>query len=270
MDRNKERKLQQIEKLGHLHNALQDMDKVAVAYSGGVDSSFLLHSACSALEAGKVVAFHAVSSLTGRLQREKAQKIFHKAFIGRAEYREIVVYPLSWTDFTANTDKRCYFCKSRLYQIFIEEMKDVQCRVLLDGTNADDLEQNRPGLRAIRELGVRTPLADAGLGKEEIRVLAQNAGLPNYDSPANSCLATRIATGREITSSLLERIEKAENFLERSGFLGTRVRPFGEFTHIDILSEDMERFCLSGNRQTIQDFFTESGLGNAFLNIAGR
>lgn len=270
MDLNKAEKRQRIEKLTLLHDSLRRMDRVAVAYSGGIDSSFLLHSACEALGKGNIVALHAVSSLAGDVQRENAQRVFEQAFSGRAEYYEVQVDPLSWPDFTANADNRCYLCKSRLYRMFIDEMTSLRCHFLLDGTNRDDLGQIRPGLRAIRELGVRTPLADAGLSKREIRLSAKEANLPNYASPANSCLATRVATGTVIRRELLERIEKAENFLEKLGFSGTRVRPFRGFVLIDLLSEDVERFCLLKNREVIQDFFNDCQLGSAFIHIVGR
>ncbi len=258
------------EKLTHLHDILQDMGRVTVAFSGGIDSSFLLHSACRALGAEKVAAFQAVSCLTSRTQREKAGAIIRQLFADLGQYREVEVDPLSWPEVCANTGARCYFCKSRLYRLFQAEIEVGQGGLLLDGTQADDLKQERPGLRAIRELGVRTPLLEAGLTKEEIRTAAREAGLPHHDRPADSCLATRIAPGREIVQTLLEVIEKAEEFLESLGFSGTRVRPLDGFSHIEIGSEDMARFSLPENRLAVQHHFTGLGLGEVFLKITGR
>jgi uncharacterized protein len=258
------------EKLTHLHEILQDMGRVTVAYSGGIDSSFLLHSACRALGAEKVAAFQAVSCLTSRSQREKAGAIIRQLFADLRQYREVEVDPLSWPEVRANTGERCYFCKNRLYRIFMAEIEDGQGGLLLDGTHADDLKQQRPGLRAIRELGVRTPLLEAGLTKEEIRTAAREAGLPHHDRPADSCLATRIAPGREIVHASLEVIEKTEYFLESLGFIGTRVRPFDGFSHIEIGNEDMARFNLLENRHAVQHYFSDLGLGEVFLKITGR
>jgi uncharacterized protein len=258
------------EKLGHLREILQGMDRVTIAFSGGIDSSFLLHSACLALGANKVAAFQAVSCLTGGSRREKAGAIIHQQFADLGHYREVEVDPLSWPEVCANTRERCYFCKSRLYRIFLAEIKAGHGGLLLDGTQVDDLNQDRPGLRAIRELGVRTPLLEAGLTKREIRAAAREAGLPHHDRPADSCLATRLAPGQEIVQGLLEIIDKAEDFLEYRGFFGTRVRLMNGFTHLEIGSEDMARFSLPENRLAVQHLFTELGLGEVFLKITGR
>lgn len=260
----------QTEKLGHLREILQGMERVTIAFSGGIDSSFLLHSACVALGADKVAAFQAVSCLTGNSRRAKAREIIRRQFTDLEQYREVEVDPLSWPEVCANTSERCYFCKSRLYGIFLAEIKAGHGGLLLDGTQVDDLHQNRPGLRAIRELGVHTPLLEAGLTKREIRMAAREAGLPHHDRPADSCLATRLAPGQEIVQGLLEVIEKAEDFLEFKGFLGTRVRPMNGFTHLEIGREDMARFSLLENRLAVQRLFTELGLGEVFLKITGR
>ncbi len=249
------------DKLTHLHGILQDMDRVTVAYSGGIDSSFLLSSACRALGAEKVAAFQAVSCLTSRNQRERAGAIIRRLFADLGQYREVEVDPLSWPEVRANSGERCYFCKNRLYRIFLAEIEGGRGGPLLDGTQADDLKQQRPGLRAIRELGVRTPLLEAGLSKEEIRKAAREAGLPHHDRPADSCLATRIAAGREILQASLQVIEKAEDYLEGLGFIGTRVRPLDGFSHIEIGSGDMARFSLPENRLAVQRHLSDRSLG---------
>ncbi|MBB5346537.1 ATP-dependent sacrificial sulfur transferase LarE [Desulfoprunum benzoelyticum] len=253
-----------------LHASFRKLERVAVAYSGGVDSTLLLHAAVQALGPDQVIAVHAVSCLNGRRQREQAQALFRSVFPTGVELRQIAVEPLAWEEFVANTDQRCYFCKKRLYRRFTAEFSaDPGCR-LVDGTNADDVLQHRPGMQAIRELQVMTPLLDAGLNKSEIRSLAQQAGLPNHAQPANSCLATRIGTGRKIEADLLQRIDQAEDFLQRAGFPGSRFRLVENGIHLELCYSDVERFHRGDIRRVFQSYVADLGFCFDFIKIAGR
>ncbi len=217
-------------KLARLQELLQAYGKVAVAFSGGVDSTLLLRVACDTLRPENVTALHAVSSLIPEQDLLKAKALVTGPEGIGCPYRAVQVFPLHWPEFVVNSEQRCYCCKKKIYSAFHEEIREdghsvtPECSrrfaYLLDGTHIDDLQEHRPGLQAIRELSVETPLAQAGLNKLEIRSLAKNMGLPNWNQPSNSCLATRIPFHQKITLPLLERIAKAEQFLQNRGFMG--------------------------------------------------
>ncbi|MGB5230825.1 MAG: ATP-dependent sacrificial sulfur transferase LarE [Desulfoprunum sp.] len=257
-------------KLALLHASLRKLERVAVAYSGGVDSTLLLHAAVQALGPDRVIAVHAVSCLNGAIQREQALALFGTLFPDGVELRRITVDPLGWEEFVENTDQRCYFCKKRLYRRFSDEFSEDTARRLLDGTNADDVLQHRPGIQAIRELEVMTPLLDAGLSKMDIRLLAQQAGLPNHALPANSCLATRVGSGRRIEARLLQHIDMAEAFLHRSGYPGSRFRLVQNDIHLEIRHEEMERFQREDIRSAFQTYVSDLGYGFNFNNVTCR
>lgn len=246
------------------------MGKVAVAYSGGVDSTFLLHRASRVLGANKVIALQGVSCLVAKYALDNAERIIQKALEPGIIHRQIHLTPLDWDDFTANDEQRCYHCKRHLYQIFQIERAQLGCSFLLDGTNVDDMNTVRPGLQAVRDLAVQTPLFDAGLTKDDIRYFAKKAGLPNHDLPSDSCLATRIAVGKRIDRSELIKIENGESFLRDLGFSGCRVKPSDGCVHITIREGDIMRFSIDTNRRSVQKGMLDLGLGPVYLAIIGR
>ncbi len=245
-------------------------EKLAVAFSGGVDSTLTLHAAMTALGIKRVIAFYALSTLNSASAIAVARTTFTTNFPASAVLREIAVAPLLWPEFVINTEDRCYLCKKRMYTLLGEAMAAEGFSILADGTNADDLQEQRPGLKAIRELQVKTPLAEVGLTKSEIRFIARNEGLSNFDLPSNSCLATRIEPGSTITEEGLRIIENAENFLHDRGFVGCRVRPRKDFILVEVQEKDLAAFIENGNREEVRAYFKRLQEGTVMLNLAGR
>lgn len=256
-------------KSARLQALLHSYGKVAVAYSGGVDSSLLLRVACDTLGPDRVTALHAISCLTPAPDQKIAGKrVISQAGFGCA-YRAVKLYPLRWPEFVANTGQRCYFCKKRMYAILQTELPQ-DGSVLLDGTNSDDLRADRPGLAAIQELSVKTPLALAGLNKNEVRSLAEQRGLVNWNQPANSCLATRVMAHQKITRTLLTQIEKAERYLHKQGFAACRVKPGKKAISIEIDNIDLERLRTAFPSFELAAYLKHLGLPSVPLEITGR
>ncbi len=241
--------------------------RAAVAFSGGVDSTLLLKITHDVLGHENTIAVFAETPLLPPGEAEAAREIVR--LVG-SRLLTVSLNPLNWPEFTQNPQERCYLCKKKIYQTFFAELGELDFNILMDGTNLDDLGDFRPGLKALHELNVKKPLADAGLTKNEIRQLSKSLNLPNWDKYSSSCLATRVATGHQINEEKLEIIRKCENFLQDHDFGGCRVRIANDSTIIELLEEDIERFAVRETRLLILKKFNDFNMKKVFIDVCGR
>lgn len=228
-------------KLHKLRVILAEMGSALVAYSGGADSTFLLGVALDAL-GEKALAVTARAPIFLASELAAAEAMAHR--LG-ARHLFVEVGLLDDPLLSSNPPDRCYLCKRALFSRFKALAEEHGLRAVVEGSNYDDLGQHRPGLRALRELGIRSPLTEAGLTKAEIRALSREMGLPTWDKPAQACLATRFPYGERLTLEKLERVEKAEEFLRSLGFGQLRVRSHGPLARIEVPGEDRARLLKS-------------------------
>ncbi len=240
--------------------------RVAVACSGGVDSTLLLKITYDILGHENTIAVFADTPLLPPGESEAVKEVVD--LIG-SQLLTFSLNPFSWPEFTANPLERCYLCKKKIYQTFQDKLSEININVLMDGTNLDDLSDFRPGLKALDELKIKTPLAKAGLTKTEIRQLSKELGLPNWNKHSSSCLATRIATGQHINLEKLDLIRRCEDVLHVFGFTGCRVRKSDDLTIIELLEEDIERFVQGSTRQQVLKKFNDFGIEKVFLSMSG-
>ena len=219
-----------------LSNFFIEHPKVAVAFSGGVDSAYLLYSANQ--YGAEVRAYYVQSAFQPQFELDDARRLADELGISM---RVLTVDVLSSKKVTENPENRCYFCKQMIFGTIIKAAAEDGFSVLLDGTNASDDAGDRPGMRALRELSVLSPLRECGLTKAEIRECSREAGLFTWDKPAYACLATRIPSGEMITSDKLYATETAENFLFSLGLKDFRVRRFGGAAKIQIPDGQFEK-----------------------------
>lgn len=218
--------------------------KAAIAFSGGVDSAYLLYSAVQS--GADVKAYYAKTAFQPAFELEDAKKL--AAQLG-AQMEILTLDVLSVPKVVGNPQNRCYYCKTALFSAMTAAAKKDGFTLILDGTNASDEAADRPGMQALRELSVRSPLRECGLTKKEIRRLSKEAGLFTHDKPAYACLATRIPTGDTITSEKLARTEEAEGFLHSLGLRDFRVRTLGNLARIQVTESDLE--TVLKNREVI-------------------
>jgi len=248
-------------KYQNLRETILDMGSVMIAFSGGADSTLLLKVAHDVL--GKnVIAVTASSEILPSGELDEAKRLAQGMGV------ELIVTADELQDeFLANTEERCYLCKRNLYSTLIDLALKRGIAQVIDGTNRDDLSDFRPGLRAAREFGIRSPLAEAGLTKEEIRLLSKDLALPTWDKPPQSCLATRLPHGERITIEKLRLVDMAEAFLKEIGFAQVRVRLQNDrFAEIEVKDTEIPRLLRNCDR--VLGRFKELGLTPTILYSA--
>ena len=252
-------------KTERLRHCLQEMGGALVAFSGGIDSTLVLKMASDVLGA-RAIAVAAVSPTFPHEEYEAVQRLSDELGV-----RLIVASTnqLHHDEFVRNDAARCYHCKRDLYRLFDPIKQETGIAAIVDGTNVDDLGDDRPGIRAARECGVRSPLVEAGFGKADIRALANVLGLSNWDKPAAACLSSRIPRGTIITEHKLQRVEQAEQWLKREGFGQVRVRDHGDIARIEVDATDLPRFLETGRRERITQGLKTLGFQFVTLDLEG-
>lgn len=252
-------------KQAHLGELLGGMPSILVAYSGGVDSAFL---ACAATAArpDAVLCVTADSPSYPRRHRDLAVRIAREFGL---RHEIINTSELERPEYRANPANRCYFCKHELYTHLSTIAGDRRIAVVVDGNNADDRGDYRPGRQAAREFGVRSPLDEAGLTKLEIRELSRDAGLPTWDEPASACLSSRIPYLSEVTEPKLQMVERAEEALRALGFRICRVRHHDTLARLEISREEMARALEPDTNAAIVREIKAAGYKYVSLDLQG-
>ena len=253
-------------KAASARDALGERDGVLVAFSGGVDSAVVAALARDALDDG-AVACTARSETLPAAELDDARRVASEIGI---RHETVTFSELDDPNFVANDGDRCYHCRTmRLGQMY-ETAKDLGIDTVCDGTNADDPgEGHRPGLRAVEELDVFSPLLDAGITKEEVRAIAESYDLSVADKPSMACLSSRIPTGLEVTEERLTRVEKAERVLREWGFEGFRVRDHDGLARVEIAPDELERALDPAFADAVHEHLTDVGFEYVTLDMAG-
>ena len=257
--------MSQEDKYTALRSILREMGSVLVAFSGGVDSTFLLKVAHD--ELGERAAALTVSA-PFHSRFEIAEAVRLAALLG-VRHSVLDVNALEIAGLAANPPERCYICKKSVFTLCAEKARQGGYAVLVDGSNADDLHDYRPGRRALEELHVRSPLLEAGLEKSEIRELSLRLGLDTWNKPALACLLTRFPHGEAISVERLAMVEQCEGFLRGSGFGMFRVRAHGESARIELVEGEFARMLQPQMRTSVAAFFHQAGFRFVSLDLDG-
>jgi uncharacterized protein len=249
----------------NLIRIIKGYGSVLVAFSGGVDSAFLLKTASDALKE-KTVALTATSVTYPKHELEDSVK-----FTQSHRIKHIIIdsNELESKDFVKNDTNRCYYCKKELFKICKEKAEKLELNCIADGSNYDDLEDFRPGRDAAIELGVKSPLVDAQLTKKEIRELSRQIGLDTFDKPSFACLSSRFPYGTAITKDRLDMVRESELFLKSCGIRQFRVRYHGNLARIEVSKDDINKFLNEEFRHKVIDNFKKNGFCYVSLDIEG-
>ena len=253
-------------KYARMRQIIGSMERVAVAFSAGADSTFVLKVALDELGPDNVIA---VTGNSASLPRAELQEAARLAQTLGAEHVVLETGELDDPDYQANPKNRCYFCKARLYDEMERFVRQRGITHILDGINADDHGDWRPGITAAREHAVRCPAAEAGLTKADLRELSRQLGLPTFDKPASPCLASRVQYGEQITPQKLRRIESCEAFLHELGLRECRVRHHNQLARIEVAADQIVRLAEPDLRQRIVEHFRQAGYNYVSLDLQG-
>ena len=251
------------EKYQNLLELLRSLGKIAVAYSGGVDSTFLLAAAKEA-PAGDLIALTMKQPYFADWELEEAREFAEELGVKHHVFEVGVDEKIR-----ENPHNRCYHCKSITFTRFWEEVKLLGFDTLLDGTIADDTNEYRPGLRAVKEQNIRSPLREAGFTKENIRQMSKMMGLPVWDKPSNTCLITRIPYNTYVSDDDLRQIEFAELFLMKEGFSQVRVRKHDDIARIEVDPEKIEDLAQSDVINKVVPYFKSLGFSFVSIDLEG-
>ncbi len=253
-------------KLSELKKIIAEYGKAVVAYSGGTDSTFLLKICADVLGRQRVIA------ATGSSETYTPSELsFAKRIARGMRVRHVVIETDELCDelFSSNTKLRCYHCKNNFYSKLASLAQKEQIGFMLDGTNIDDQKDYRPGMKAAREWGIKSPLAQAGMTKEDIRRHSKKLGLKSWDKPANPCLASRIPYGSSITREKLSMIAEAEAFIRKMGFGTVRVRHHDSIARIEVPIQDLPRMVRKDMRERICERLRHIGFAWVSLDMEG-
>jgi uncharacterized protein len=253
------------QKLEQLKTIFAEMDRALIAYSGGVDSTLVAKIACDVL-GDRALAVTAQSP--SLLPEELEDACIQAAAIGIA-HEAIETHEMDNPNYTSNPVNRCYFCKSELHDTLKPLALQRGYPYVVDGVNADDLGDYRPGIQAAKERGARSPLAEVGITKAEVRQLSKHLGLSWWDKPAQPCLSSRFPYGEEITLSKLQRVGRAEIYLRKLGFSILRVRSEGDIARIELPPEQIKEFVLTTDLPALIAAFQKFGFIYVTLDLEG-
>lgn len=253
------------DKFTKLKETLWQMEKVIIAYSGGVDSTLLLKAASlSGLK--KILT---VTASSESLPQEELSFAKGMTSTLNIKHRIIKTEELKDENYSSNPPDRCYYCKKELFTKLRDIATKEDFSFILDGTNADDVHDWRPGRQAAIELGVKSPLLDVGLGKKEIRDISCKLGLPTWNKPSAPCLSSRFPYGQKITAQALDRVNRAEKFLKKFGIRELRIRDHSEIARIEVLPEELPVLIDKAVREEIITFLKELGYKYIALDLQG-
>ncbi|MDY6826228.1 MAG: ATP-dependent sacrificial sulfur transferase LarE [Bacillota bacterium] len=253
------------EKEKRLDSILGGFDRVAVAFSGGTDSTYLLYRALTVLGRGNVLAVTVSTELTGQAAVEGAVSLAEK--LG-AEHLVLNLNILSLPAIEKNERNRCYYCKKTIYVKMLAAIAERGRHVLLDGSHSGDRFEERPGMLALDELNIRRPLQEAALDKQEIRLLSRDSGLPTWDKPAEACFASRFPYGHSLTADEIRKVAEAEAFLRRIGLVNEmRVRCHGQLARIEVNITGFQ--IVLSRRSDIVSYFRNLGYFYVTLDLEG-